>query len=119
MSFIPRIAAGVGGSLAARAAYRILTSDKFVLNKSWSGFKAKDSIVGGIRTGLLGGSLAGSLINDGSNPFNDAEVPQGNVSTPYQQYKKHSRFNSSGRYGRKRKQCYCGTRRKRLHRRSY
>ncbi len=54
---------------------KFLQSDKLVLNKAWTGFKHKSSIVAGIRTGLtLGGGLGTFLVN------NDDEL---DVATPY------------------------------------
>ncbi len=51
-------------------------SDKLVLNKAWTGFKHKSSIVGGIRTGLLGGSIVGSFINNAPDtPGNGPSIP--------------------------------------------
>ncbi len=43
---------------------KFLSSDKLVLNKAWTGFKHKSSIVAGIRTGLFSGSVVGSLLNN-------------------------------------------------------
>ncbi len=57
-----------------RVATGIVNSEKLALNYAWKGFKHKSSIVGGIRTGLGGGALAGGLINK------SADVP--NVALP-------------------------------------
>ena len=67
----------------------------------------------GVQHGLLGGSIAGSFINDGSTPYES-----GPIKTNYPYKKGNSRFNSSRRGGRRQKysrRCNCS---KRLHRRS-
>ncbi len=53
----------------------LVNSEKLALNYAWKGFKHKSSIVGGIRTGLLGGGIIGSIIRDSDNPEMDAQIP--------------------------------------------
>ncbi len=52
------------GSRGSPIAKGVLTSDRMALNYAWKGFRHKSSIVGGIRTGLLAGSVAGTFISD-------------------------------------------------------
>ncbi len=109
---IQKIAQGIFRYAATRArpvAKGLLSSEKMALNYSWKGYKHKSSIVGGIRTGLLGGAIAGGFINNsGDNPFDGAPFTPGN-----QYNQKYSRFNSnrrSSRYSKHRPNCKCGRR---------
>ncbi len=66
---------GQGISKFGPAANKLLQSDKMLLNKAYTGFKHKSSIVSGIRHGGLVGSTIGTLIRDMENPFMDAQIP--------------------------------------------
>ncbi len=88
---------GQGISRFAPTGKKLFESDKLVLNKAWTGFKHKSSIVGGIRTGLFAGGTVGQFIRDSDNPEMDAQIPFSNGSSPYSQNKTYR--------GRRRK-CY-------------
>ncbi len=78
---------GIIGQAISRygpAGNKLLQSDKLVLNKAWTGFKHKSSIVSGIRSGLFAGGVAGQFIRDSDNPEMDAQVPFfPQTSSPY------------------------------------
>ncbi len=63
----------------------------------------------GIQHGLAAGSVIGSLISDGSNPYEGGQTQTGN---PYQ--KRNRRFNSSKRSRRNNFKCNCMRKHKRL-----
>ncbi len=79
----------------APVAKRLVDSDKLVLNKAWTGFKHKSSIVSGIRSGLFTGGIVGQFIRDSDNPEMDAQVPYSpQTNKPYKAR------------NRRRRQCY-------------
>ncbi len=94
---LPKIAQGII-SVATKYGVGIAKSEGLILNKAWKGFKHKSSIVAGIRTGLLGGAVIGSVIT-GTTPTTDyAEVPfTGSKSSSYKFRKGNRRFNSTRR----------------------
>ncbi len=65
----------------------------------------------GVQHGLTAGSIIGSLIKDGSTPFESGQAP-----SSYSYKKGNRRFNISRRNRRNKYNCYCGKRGKRLHR---
>ncbi len=85
---------------------KLVNSEKLILNKAWVGFKHKSSIVGGIRTGLFGGAIAGSLINQ------SADVPNVALPPPYEHVSpSRTSYKTRSGYGRKRRRnCKCGNR---------
>ncbi len=68
---------------------RLVNSEKLALNYAWKGFKHKSSIVGGIRTGLLGGAVAGTQLNTADVP--EVYTPPIRITPPYQQNKTRNR----------------------------
>ncbi len=110
----------VGYEVARRVApyaRGLLQSDKLALNYAWRGFKHKSSIVSGIRTGLVGGSIGGAFIRDDEGLGEDGQIP---FNAPNQFKKTYSRSSrrSYGRSNYKRgtrryKRCSCARKRKR------
>ncbi len=85
-------------------AYKFLRSDKLVLDKVYTGFKHKSSIVSGIRHGLVAGSVAGGFIsNPDDDDLNGTSLFEHVIKTgtPYQ-----TRSRRRGRNNRRR--CKCG-----------
>ncbi len=95
---------GQGISKYAPAARNVLSSDKLVLNRAWTGFKHKSSIVSGIRTGLFAGGAIGSFIRESDNPEMDAQVPFFNGSKAYKSSKTRG---GRGGYRRRYTKCRC------------
>ncbi len=90
--------------------YKGLTAEKGILTKAWWGFKDKKSIVAGIRTGLTGGAISGSFMEDQSNPFDSGQIPKGKQSPSYKQRQSNNRQYTSRRRRRssfKRSGCNC------------
>ncbi len=87
----------------APGAKTLLNSEKLILNYAWKGYKHKSSIVSGIRSGLLGGAIAGSFIKQ-----NDDDDLDGSPLQPFTpsgaQDKTRSGFRR--RYSSRRRQCY-------------
>ncbi len=81
----------------------IFVADKMVLNKAYTGFKHKSSIVSGIRHGLVAGSVAGGFIRDSDNPEMDAQVPFFNGSSPSSsnktRYRRRGKCNRYDKFG--------------------
>ncbi len=97
--------------LGARYAPRILNSEKFALNYAWRGFKHKSSIVGGIRTGLLGGALVGSIISQEDGQKGDAPFFKQKTDKFYKKGNRRlGRYSSRYRKRYSTRKCNCGSR---------
>ncbi len=87
-------------------ANRILNAEGAGLNYAWKGFKHKSSIVGGIRTGLLGGAIAGNFINS-DDQGNNYGIPFKQKAYKFGQKGYRFKRGSSRKY-----RCKCSTRRR-------
>ncbi len=101
--------------IATEIAKRTLAAEGAILGHAWKGFKHKSSIVAGIRSGLGGGAVIGSLITeDSTDPFSGTPGFKSQTNKFSQKYSGQYRNRGSRRYSKQnstRQRCRCLRRR--------